>query len=57
MWLYTCREAGLSIEDLMGMRIDQAELWLELHEFIADAIAHSDEDERSQSEEDAFWSI
>ena len=57
MWLYTCREAGLSIEDLMGMRIDQAELWLEIHEFIADAIAHSDDDEQAQSAEDAFWSI
>ena len=41
----------------MGMRIDQAELWLELNQFIADAVEHHDEDERASNAEDAFWSL
>lgn len=57
VWLYTCHSAGLSQEDLMQMRIDQAELWLEIHQFIDDAIAHIDEDEAEQDAEDAFWSL
>ena len=57
MWLYTCHSAGLSQEDLMRMRIDQAELWLEINQFIDDAVAHSDEDEAERDAEDAFWSL
>ena len=41
----------------MGMRIDQAELWLEINQFISDAIAHSDEDEQARDAEDTFWSL
>lgn len=57
MWLYTCRMAGLSIQDLRHMRIDTAEALIELHEFVQEAIYDSEGGEKSQSAEDAFWAL
>lgn len=57
VWLYTCHGAGLSAQDLRGMRIDQAEAWIELQEFVTDCAAHRDEDERAQKAERDFWSL
>lgn len=49
--------AGLKPDDLKTMRIDQAEAWVELHEFIDDAIAHRDEDAAAQDAESTFWNL
>lgn len=57
VWLYTCAMAGLKPDDLKTMRIDQAEAWVELHEFIDDAIAHRDEDAAAQDAESTFWNL
>ena len=56
-WLYVCSQSGLKPDDLKSMRIDQAEAWIELHEFIQDAIEHRDEDEKNASAEKAFWDL
>ena len=53
VWLYTCMKVGLSADDLKGMRIDQAEAWIELHEFVNDAVSSG---KARQAEED-FWNL
>lgn len=57
VWLYECQSAGIPMSDLKNMRIDQAEALIELHEFVNDAIAHRDEDEKARDAESAFWSL
>ena len=57
MWLYQCKLAGLAVSDLKDMRIDQAEAWVELHEFIHDSALHEKEYAAQQGAEDAFWSL
>lgn len=57
VWLYQCMTAGLTTRDLKAMRIDQAEAWIELHEFIRDAVTHGDEDAKARETEDAFWNL
>lgn len=58
-WLYACMNAGLSIEDLRNMRIDQAEAIIELQEFIHDAARRETDGtkrrESSKKSEAAFW--
>ena len=49
--------AGLKPKDLKSMRIDQAEAWVELHEFIDDAVAHRDEDAAAQDAESSLWGL
>lgn len=53
MWLYVCRQAGLTMRDLAHMRIDTAEALVELHEFVVGASA----DESTRSAEDDFWNL
>ena len=57
VWLYQCHAAGLTVSDLKGMRIDQAEAWIELREFINDAAGHSEEDAKARDAEDDFWNL
>lgn len=57
VWLYLCSKAGLTTSDLQGMRIDQAEAWIELHEFINDAVTHQEEDAKNRESEEAFWNL
>lgn len=57
MWLYQCKLAGLTVADLKDMRIDQAEAWLELHEFIQDSAIHQKEYEAEQKAETDFWGL
>lgn len=57
VWLYQCMGAGLSMGDLGGMRIDQAEALIELQEFVGDAIAHREEDDAARDAESAFWGL
>ena len=57
MWLYVCMQAGLSIEQLKSMRIDQAEALIELKEFMGEAIADMQEEERQAKAEEDFWNL
>ena len=57
MWLYQCKLAGLTVADLKDMRIDQAEAWIELHEFIHDSALHAEEYAAQKNAEDAFWGL
>lgn len=57
MWLYQCKLAGLTVADLKDMRIDQAEAWVELHEFIHDSALHAEEYAAQKNAEDAFWGL
>ena len=47
----------MSADDLKNMRIDQAMAWIELHEFIQDAIEYREEDEKKANAEKAFWDL
>ena len=57
VWLYVCMQAGLSIEQLKSMRIDQAEALIELKEFMGEAIADMQEEERQAKAEENFWNL
>ena len=50
-------QAGLSIEQLKSMRIDQAEALIELKEFMGEAIADMQEEERQAKAEENFWNL
>jgi len=43
--------------DLRRMRIDQAEAWIELREFIDDSVLHSEEDQKAREAEESFWGL
>lgn len=57
VWLYVCMQAGLSIEQLKTMRIDQAEALIELKEFMGEAMADMQENERHAKAEEDFWNL
>lgn len=57
VWLYTCMQAGLTIDQLKSMRIDQAEAIIELKEFIGEAIADMQGSEGQSGAEKAFWNL
>ena len=51
-----CISAGLSIDDLKTMRIDQAEAIIELKQFIVDSATESDgKTMDAKSGESKFW--
>ena len=53
VWLYVCMQA----EQLKSMRIDQAEALIELKEFMGEAIADMQEEERQAKAEENFWNL
>lgn len=53
MWLTCCRQAGLSLDDMSRLRVDQAEAVVTMAAFWADT-ARGDEDGR-QAAVDSFF--
>jgi len=54
-WLYACKSAGLSRDELAHMRIDQAEALIELSQFVTHSAFAEEDNKRAAASEAAFF--
>ena len=55
LYLYECRQAGLSISDLEKLSYRQVQALLDINAFVNDAIAYARDDEGARAGEAAFF--
>lgn len=55
IWLYACKSAGLSIDDMKQITIDQAEAYIEAAQFVNHAVYSDGKPDEAKRGEAAFW--
>ena len=56
LYIYSCQQAGLSIQDLHTLSYAQVQNLIDIYSFVNDAVAYAEDDEQAQQGEAAFWS-
>nr|DAU71587.1 MAG TPA: hypothetical protein [Caudoviricetes sp.] len=56
LYIYSCQQAGLSIQDLHTLSYAQVQNLIDIYSFVNDAVAYAEDDEQARQCEAAFWS-
>lgn len=56
LYIYSCQQAGLSIQDLHTLSYAQVQNLIDIYSFVNDAVAYAEDDEQARHGEAAFWS-
>ena len=56
LYIYSCQQAGLSIQDLHTLSYVQVQNLIDVYSFVNDAVAYAEDDEQAGQGEAAFWS-
>lgn len=56
LYIYSCQQAGLSIQDLHTLSYAQVQNLIDIYSFVNDAVAYAEDDEQAWQGEAAFWS-
>lgn len=55
LYIYSCQQAGLSVQDLHTLSYAQVQNLIEVYNFVNDAVAYAEPDEQARQGEAAFW--
>lgn len=56
LYIYSCQQAGLSIQDLHTLSYVQVQNLIDVYSFVNDAVAYAEDDAQARQGEAAFWS-
>lgn len=56
LYIYSCQQAGLSIQDLHTLSYAQVQNLIDIYSFVNDAVSYAEDDEQARQGEAAFWS-
>ena len=56
LYIYSCQQAGLSIQDLHTLSYAQVQNLIDIYSFVNDAVAYAEDAEQARQGEAAFWS-
>lgn len=55
LYIYSCHQAGLSVQDLHDLSYVQVQNLIDVYSFVNDAVAYAEDDEHARQGEAAFW--